>query len=432
VAFHPNYPTTPYVYVNYTSVEDTGLGIAQGDTIIARYRVSAGDPNLADPASGVTLLHIPQPYSNHNGGQLQFGPDNYLYIAMGDGGSGGDPECRAQRHDTLLGKMLRLDVNQNVTTPPYYGIPPTNPYEGAGDPPDEVWALGLRNPWRFTFDRSTGDLFIGDVGQGELEEVDFQAAGTAGGKNFGWNAMEGTSCYDNSGTGCPVYVPACNAPALTLPIVEYGHELGCSITGGYRYRGTAVPGLVGTYLYADFCSGNIWGASESGGSWTARLLIDSPYFVSTFGEDMNGELYVGTLSGSIFRVAAGLTRFYPLTPCRVADTRLPPGPSGGPAIAANSFRSFPTAGICGVPADARTVAINVTVASPGDVGDLRLYPLGDIVPTVSTLNFSAGRNRANNAVVGLGLGGRLVVQCDMPSGSTATTHVLFDVFGYFR
>jgi hypothetical protein len=189
---------------------------------------------------------------------------------------------------------------------------------------------------------------------------------------------------------------------------------------------------VGAYLYADFCSGNIWAATESGGSWTSRLLVDTPYFISTFGEDVDGELYVGTLSGSIFRVVAGPTSFYALTPCRVADTRLAPGPSGGPALPANSFRSFPTAGVCSIPATARMVAINVTVAQPGDVGDLRLFPFGDITPTASTINFVANRARANNAVVALGLDGRLVVRCDMPAGSTATTHFLFDVFGYFQ
>jgi hypothetical protein len=431
VAFHPDYPTTPYFFVNYTSVEDAGAGIALGDTVVARYQVSA-NPDVADAGSGVRLLHIPQPYENHNGGQLQFGPDDYLYIGMGDGGAQGDPACRAQRHDSLLGKMLRIDVDQNVGTPPYYGIPPTNPFVGAGDPLDEIWALGLRNPWRFSFDRVTGDLFVGDVGGTEREEVDFQAAGTMGGRNFGWNAMEGTLCHDNSGTGCPGYVPVCNHASLTLPIAEYDHSQGCSITGGFRYRGSAIPALVGTYVYADFCSGYVWGASESGGNWTARLMLDTPYFISTFGEDVNGELYAGTLAGTVYRLVQGPTRFHTLPPCRVADTRNAPGPSGGPALQANTSRSFPTIGICGIPATARAVAINVTVTQPGDVGNLRLHPFGEALPDASTINFAANQTRANNAIVGLGLSGRLAVRCDMPLSPTATTHFLFDVTGYFQ
>jgi hypothetical protein len=431
-AFHPKFPAKPYFYVNYTSVADAGLGIAEGDTIIARFRLSESDPNVADPNSGVTLLHIAQPFANHNGGQIKFGPDGYLYIAMGDGGAGGDPACRAQRHDTLLGKMLRIDIEQGFDSPPYYGIPPTNPFVGPGDPPDEVWALGLRNPWRFSFDRSTGDLFIGDVGQSQWEEVSFQAAGTPGGRNFGWNAMEGSACFDNSGTGCPSYVPKCGSTALTLPIIEYSHDLGCSITSGYRYRGSALPGLAGAFVYADFCSGRIWGARESSGGWTARLMVDTPYFISTFGQDVNGELYVGTLIGSIFRVVPGPTRFHAVTPCRVADTRQPAGPSGGPPLAANTTRSFPVAGLCGIPEAARAVALNATVVQPGDTGNLRLYALGDVQPSASTINFAAGRARANNSVVGLGVSGRMAVRCDMPDGSTATTHALFDVFGYYQ
>jgi hypothetical protein len=431
VAFHPDYPNTPYFFVNYTSVADPPNNVVEGDTIIARYTVSA-DPNVADPASGVTLLHIPQPDANHNGGQLQFGPDGYLYIGMGDGGGGGDPECRAQRQDTLLGKMLRIDVDENVTMPPYYGIPSTNPFVGAGDPPDEVWALGLRNPWRFSFDRSTGDLFIADVGEGTWEEVDFQAAGTMGGRNFGWNAMEASACHDNSGTGCPGYVPPCGDASFTRPILEYSHGAGCSVTGGFRYRGTAIPALVGSYVYADFCSGFIWGATEKAGNWTSRLMLDSPYSISTFGEDVNGELYVGTLGGDIYRVMQPPMSFYTVAPCRVADTRSPTGPSGGPPLEANGSRSFPTTGICSIPDTARAVAVNVTVTQPGDVGNLRLHPFGTPLPDASTINFVANQTRANNAIVALGLGGRLAVRCDMPAGSTATTHFLFDVFGYFQ
>jgi uncharacterized repeat protein (TIGR01451 family) len=304
IAFHPAFPATPYFYVYYTNAGDA-------DIVIARYRVQAGNPNLADPSSGVILLTIPHPgEENHNGGQLQFGPDGYLYFGTGDGGGGADPNCNSQRDDTLLGKMLRLDVNQNFNTPPYFGIPPTNPFAGSGDPLDKVWAKGMRNPFRFSFDRTTGDLFIGDVGEDTFEEVDFQAAGAPGGRNYGWRVMEGTLCtgYDNSVCpGNPPLPPACNDPAYTLPILEYDHNGGplgrCSIAGGYRYRGTQVAGLAGTYVYGDLCSGDIFGGTLDAGTWTSTVLIPAiGFFISTFGEDEVGELYVADLFGTIYKI----------------------------------------------------------------------------------------------------------------------------------
>jgi glucose/arabinose dehydrogenase len=213
--------------------------------VIARYRVSS-DPGAADSSSGVTLLTIPQPFANHNGGQLAFGPDGYLYVGMGDGGSANDPMCNGQRDETLLGKILRIDVDANVNSAPFYGIPPDNPFAAPGGPRDEIWAKGLRNPWRFSFDRLTGDLYIGDVGQGAREEVDFQAAGGVGSHNYGWKVMEGTQCGGGGTSGCPSGTPACNSPALTPPIVEYSHAAGdCSITGGYGDRGPSIPALGG-------------------------------------------------------------------------------------------------------------------------------------------------------------------------------------------
>jgi glucose/arabinose dehydrogenase len=306
MAFHPNYPATPYFFVNNTSRSGSADCPGGGDTIIARYSVSA-NPNVADPASRRVLLVIDQPFSTHNAGDLKFGADGYLWIPMGDGGSGNDPSCFAQRDDSLLGKVLRIDVNQNVNTPPFYGIPPDNPYIGPGDPRDEVYARGLRNPFRFSFDRATGDVFIGDVGQGAREEVDFTAVGTGAGRNYGWKIMEGTLCTGNTG-GCPGGLPACNSPVYTLPILEYDHGLGdCAIIGGFRYRGTQVPTISARYLYSDNCTGKIRAGTEGPpGTWTGVELIDTPYNISSFGEDQAGELYVtGLNTGVVYRIVSG-------------------------------------------------------------------------------------------------------------------------------
>ena len=301
IAFHPTFPATPYFYVYYNRPSDMAI-------VIARYRVSNVDPNLADTSTAAILLVIPHPTNtNHNGGQLQFGPDGYLYIGTGDGGAGNDPPCNAQNDGVLLGKILRIDVNQNFNTSPFYGIPPTNPVFGAG-PRDQKWAKGVRNPWRFSFDRSTGDLFIADVGQDTREEVDFQPAGVAGGRNWGWRMMEGTICTPGTdNVGCQAGTPACNDPTLLLPIFDYGHAgTRCSITGGYRYRGSQVPGLAGAYVYGDFCSGGIFQATESGGVWTSGVgtPFASGLSISTFGEDEAGELYVAhhASSGAVYRI----------------------------------------------------------------------------------------------------------------------------------
>lgn len=309
-AFHPRYASTGFFFVNYTN--------RSGDTVIARYRVSGADPNRADPASARILMTIDQPFSNHNGGQLQFGPDGFLYVGMGDGGSGGDPACRAQRDDTLLGKMLRLDVDQNVNAAPFYGIPAGNPYIGGDGVPDEIWARGLRNPWRFSFDRQTGDLWIADVGQNEREEVNFQPAGTGAGANYGWKVMEGSLCFGSD--ACPASTPPCNSAALTLPVLEYDHGTGCSITGGYVYRGAHLPALRGTYFFGDFCTGRVWGARRQGSGFEVRE-VSRPSSASfdglvTFGEDRNGELYLA--SGD---------RLYRLT--GEGDTPPPPGEADG-------------------------------------------------------------------------------------------------------
>ncbi len=298
-AFHPSYASNGFFFVYYTDTSSPNYNL-----VIARYKVSSGDPNLADPTSGVVLLSIPHPTNNnHNGGQLQFGPDGYLYIGTGDGGSGDDPPCNAQNNQVLLGKLLRIDVDQNVSTPPYYGIPPTNPFAGLGNPQDKIWDKGLRNSWRYSFDRTTGDLYIGDVGQNAWEEIDFEPAGGPGGVNYGWKVMEGFHCGGGGTSSCPVGTPPCNDPSYTLPILEYSHSFGCSVTGGYVYRGLQFPGLHGYYLYSDYCSGRIWGAARNAaGAWSTNELLMSGLNVSSFGQDEQARLYVVGLGGQVSRI----------------------------------------------------------------------------------------------------------------------------------
>ncbi|MEM7583568.1 MAG: PQQ-dependent sugar dehydrogenase [Acidobacteriota bacterium] len=295
LAFHPDYATNGFFFVFYSDTTD--------DPVIARYEVMAGDPNQADPASGVTVMTIPH-FGGHYGGQLKFGPDGYLYFAIGDGGQQQDPDCRAQNLSLLQGKMMRIDINQNVDMPPYHGIPMDNPFFGAGDPPDEVWAIGFRNPWRFSFDRMTGDLFISDVGQFQREEVSFQPAASTGGENYGWKVMEGTFCFDPDplDPDCPSGTASCSDPGYTPPIIEYDHSGGdCSITGGYLYRGSRIPGLDGYYVYGDWCTGNLWAARLDGGSWISELLQISLPSITTFGEDSGGEIYL-TNGSTLYRL----------------------------------------------------------------------------------------------------------------------------------
>ncbi|HSN87287.1 MAG TPA: PQQ-dependent sugar dehydrogenase [Thermoanaerobaculia bacterium] len=286
LAFHPRYAQNGRFFVYYTD--------RNGDVVIARYQVS-GDPNRADAGSGRILIKIPQPFGNHNGGPLQFGPDGYLYAGVGDGGSGGDPSCFAQKTDTLLGKILRIDVDANADAPPWYGIPASNPIPGR-----EIWASGLRNPWRISFDRLTGDLWIGDVGQNEIEEIDLQPAG-AGGRNYGWKPMEGSSCFSTA--ACPVGTPPCNSPAYTLPVLEYRHGAGdCSVTGGYVSRSRTLPHAWGAYFFGDLCSGRLWAAERRGASRAVRRLPERAQQVTTFGEDQAGDLYLATHDGNLFRL----------------------------------------------------------------------------------------------------------------------------------
>lgn len=283
MAFSPNYGTNGEFYLNYTD--------ENGDTVVARYQVS-NNPNRAAIASEDVILSVAQDFPNHNGGQLAFGPDGYLYIAMGDGGSGGDPNNRAQTVDTLLGKMLRIDVESNSPANPpanaTYRIPDDNPFLTAADPsdriPDEIWAFGLRNPWRFSFDRETGDLYIADVGQGRREEVNVQPADSAGGENYGWSVFEGSTSFDDE--------RRVTFGTLTAPVAEYDRSLGRSITGGYVYRGDVASDLTGIYLYGDFVSGRIFGTQQIDGTWQTAELLDTSHQISSFGEDEAGNLYV--------------------------------------------------------------------------------------------------------------------------------------------
>jgi glucose/arabinose dehydrogenase len=282
VAFHPDYAHNGYLYVDYTD--------GNGTTRIERYRVSGSDRNRADPASVKRLLTIEQPYANHNGGLVVFGPDGKLYIGMGDGGSGGDPQRNGQNPGVLLGKLLRIDVDQGEP----YGVPAGNPYAKGGGR-GEIWSIGMRNPWRFSFDRAAGLLYVADVGQNSWEEVDVVPA-SQGGLNYGWNVAEGNHCYGAGG---------CDRGGTVIPALEYGHSDGCSITGGYVYRGKRLPALVGHYFYADYCRGWIRSFRYGDGKVEEQKEWDlgSVGQVLSFGEDSAGELYLLTAGGKVYRFA---------------------------------------------------------------------------------------------------------------------------------
>ena len=290
LAFHPDFKSNGKLYVSYTD--------RVGTSVIREYRVSASNPNRVSLSSGRTLLHLRQPYANHNGGNIAFGPDGDLYIGFGDGGSAGDPGNRAQNLGVLLGKLLRIDVDRRTGALPY-GIPSDNPFVGRGGL-DQIWAYGLRNPWRWSFDRATGDLWIGDVGQDRWEEVDRALAShhrnAARGLNFGWRAMEASHCYSPSS--------GCSRTGRTLPLTEYGHTNGrCSITGGFVYRGSAHPDLVGAYIFADYCSGEIWYVDRGAARGTRpTLALDTNAQITSFGQDQAGELYLTDGQGMMFRV----------------------------------------------------------------------------------------------------------------------------------
>lgn len=288
VAFPPGYASKGYFYVNYTSAA------GGGDTVVARYRVTA-NPDIADPLSEEVILTVDQPFANHNGGQLGFGPDGFLYIALGDGGSEGDPFNNGQNTATLLGKILRIDTESAVFAG--YLIPVSNPFAISEGFRGEIWALGLRNPWRFSVDRLTGDLYIADVGGNQIEEVNFQAAASAGGENYGWNIMEGSQCFLS---------PGCNSAGLALPVSEYDHSLGgCSITGGFVYRGAEFASMQGIYFFGDFCTGVVRAMKKNVASFTTSILLDTAISISTFGEDEAGNLYAADFTGgAVYKINA--------------------------------------------------------------------------------------------------------------------------------
>jgi glucose/arabinose dehydrogenase len=287
LAFDPNYESNGTFYIVYTAVSYA--------VTLARYHVSS-DPDLADP-TGAVLLSIDKTHTNHNGGMITFGPDGYLYMSVGDGGGAGDPDNNAQDRTTLLGKILRLDVSGAGA----YSIPPGNPFYNNPNPSikKEIWSYGLRNPWRFSFDRGTGDLYIGDVGQDAQEEINFQPAGANGGQNYGWRILEGNLCYLSATCTPPAgYVP---------PVAVYDHgpndSIGCSVTGGYVYRGSNFPSLEGIHVYGDFCQGKIWGLTRNASNqWVSTLMTDTDYLITSFGEDEQGELYLLDFGGSLLHI----------------------------------------------------------------------------------------------------------------------------------
>jgi glucose/arabinose dehydrogenase len=293
LAFHPRYPDDPRVFVDYTDRE--------GDTRVSSFTLDPADPDRLDPGSEVNLLHIAQPFANHNGGAVVFDQDGFLLVAMGDGGSGGDPQGNGQSLTTLLGKILRIDIDQGADQAAgrLYGIPADNPFaDGGAERRPEIWLSGLRNPWRMSVDRATGDLWLGDVGQNAWEEIDVQRVAAAGGTNFGWNRMEGTHCFEPE--------QGCEDPSLVLPVSDYGHDLGCTVIGGNVYRGTAQAALVGGYVFGDYCSGRLFAIDAASDAYQSPVEVArTDRNLSAFGEDEAGELYVTDIGGGeLLRVVA--------------------------------------------------------------------------------------------------------------------------------
>ncbi len=279
LAFHLDYQTNGWFYINYTD--------RAGSTVVSRYQVSPGNPDLAAAGSGQIIFRISQPYNNHNGGHIDFGPDGYLYITLGDGGFANDPLGAGQNTLMLLGSILRIDVDKGLP----YAIPADNPFVGNDAGLDEIWAYGLRNVWRFSFDRQTGDLYLADVGQNQWEEVNFQPAGSQGGENYGWNIWEASHPF------------AGGAASHVSPFAEYSHALGCSVTGGYVYRGGAIPDLEAVYLFGDYCSGRVWASwRDRQLQWHTSQFLHTGFQISSFGEDEQGEIHIVDYGGRLYRL----------------------------------------------------------------------------------------------------------------------------------
>ncbi|MFN8426905.1 MAG: PQQ-dependent sugar dehydrogenase [Anaerolineales bacterium] len=346
LAFHPNYESNGLFFVSYTNTS--------GDLVLAKYSVSS-DPNVANPASAVIVLTIPHPgNANHNGGMLAFGNDGYLYWSTGDGGGAGDVPNNAQNANILLGKILRLDVNSGSP----YSIPSDNPFVGVSNTRGEIWDYGFRNPWRFSFDRANYDMYVGDVGQGSREEIDFEPSASSGGLNYGWRVMEGSLCFNPSS--------GCDTSGKVFPVAEYNNTGAvCAVTGGYVYRGSQSAPMTGIYFYGDYCSGEIWGLlQQSPGVWDSDLITDTSFFISSFGEDEAGELYLtdystGTVQKIVGPNAPAPTATFTPNPIESPTFTPVPGASPTPTITFTplpSLTPFPT--LTGLPSATPTLPSN--------------------------------------------------------------------------
>lgn len=360
LAFPPGYAEKRYFYIHYTD--------PQGNTALSRLRVT-DDPDRANPDSEEVLLRQAQPFANHNGGRITFGPDGFLYFGLGDGGSSGDPQGNGQNLGTLLGKLLRIDTESGASP---YASPPSNPFANRAGARPEIWAYGLRNPWKFSFDRENGNLYIADVGQNRAEEVNFQPASSSGGENYGWNRTEGLECFSPQ-TGC-------DRTGLTLPVLEYPRSQGVSVTGGFVYRGRAIPSLTGAYVYGDYGSGRIWVLRNTANGWQNTQVLASGLLISTFGQDAAGEIYMANYdNGTIYRLASTAQN---LSAVNAA--------SSGPGLVPGSLASLFGSGIAPVVGIAQAAAFPL----PSTIAGASVAINGTPVPLLAVANTN-GQDQIN-------------------------------------